>query len=82
LVRIATQTEETAEAFRKSQKERKLEGRYFRFNVNQGLEEVGLEEYKQKPLIASATKAYVARGEVPEMINQCVRAMGETPECT
>jgi hypothetical protein len=33
--------------------------RYFRFNVDQGLQEVGLEEYKKTPLVEAATEEYM-----------------------
>jgi len=44
LVAIATETEKTAERFVARWRQHYDESRYFRFNVHQGLQEVGLEE--------------------------------------
>ncbi|KAL4887777.1 acyl transferase/acyl hydrolase/lysophospholipase [Aspergillus ambiguus] len=47
LAAIATQTEKTAEQFHRQWSEMFKANRCFRFNVHQGLQEVGLEEYKK-----------------------------------
>jgi hypothetical protein len=59
LVSIATQSEDTAKVF--VERHRRLyEGkRYFRFNVQQGLQGLGLEEYKKAALIDAATAEYM-----------------------
>ncbi|EPE35167.1 FabD/lysophospholipase-like protein [Glarea lozoyensis ATCC 20868] len=59
LVSIATETEQTAERFRRDKAHLDDSGRYYRFNVDRGLEEVGLEESKKKKEIAAATRRYV-----------------------
>jgi len=59
LVAIATETEQTAERFRRDKLQLHNSGRYYRFNVNRGLEEIGLEELKKRKEIAAATRRYV-----------------------
>ena len=54
---IATDCERTAEIFRRQH--RALEGRFFRFNVPQGLEDVGLEEATKTREIKAATRHYL-----------------------
>jgi predicted acylesterase/phospholipase RssA len=71
LVDIATQTEDTAKLF--VERHRRLyEGkRYFRFNVQQGLQEVGLEEYKKSALIDAATTEYMDMRETKSATQAC-----------
>ncbi|KAI9883792.1 MAG: hypothetical protein M1823_004424 [Watsoniomyces obsoletus] len=60
LKEIATETENTERVF--AQKHHNLlrpERRYFRFNVDQGLQDVGLEEYKRGDEIFATTAAYL-----------------------
>jgi predicted acylesterase/phospholipase RssA len=59
MVGIATQTEETAKVFIERHRHLYLAKRYFRFNVQQGLQAVGLEEYKKEALIDAATAEYM-----------------------
>ncbi|PQE09028.1 Acyl transferase acyl hydrolase lysophospholipase protein [Rutstroemia sp. NJR-2017a BBW] len=71
LVDIVTQTEDTAKIF--VQRHRKLyEGkRYFRFNFQQGLQGVGLEEYKAAPLVEAATADYMDNQEIRSAAQEC-----------
>ncbi|KAF4340652.1 tetratricopeptide repeat domain protein [Fusarium beomiforme] len=55
LTSLATETEKTAEQFRRDKSGLDDEGRYYRFNVSHGLEDVGLEESKKQREIAAAT---------------------------
>lgn len=59
LVRIATETEDTAKLFEARHRQLYERKRYFRFNVQQGLQDVGLEEYKRMALIDAATAHYM-----------------------
>ncbi|KAK4172307.1 hypothetical protein QBC36DRAFT_153907, partial [Triangularia setosa] len=59
LKELATETENTAEQFHRDHSNLNNEGRYYRFNVDHGLEDVGLEESKKKAITA-ATRRYVA----------------------
>lgn len=72
LVALATETENTAEQFRRHYSNLDDEGRYYRFNVNRGLEDVGLEESKKKNVIAAATGVYVESQEVYKQMRACV----------
>jgi hypothetical protein len=71
LVNIATQTEDTAKVF--VERHRRLyEGkRYFRFNVQQGLQGVGLEEYQKEALIDAATAEYMDSQETKSAAQEC-----------
>lgn len=59
LVQIVTETEETAENFAASWASQLDRRQYFRFNVEQGLQGIGLEEYNKKREINSATQSYL-----------------------
>lgn len=75
LVRMATETELTAEEFLLDHADLGLGGSYFRFNVPRGLEEVGLQEYTAVPTIASATMSYLESCEASGQIAECVRRL-------
>lgn len=72
LIALATETEQTAERFRRSKAHLDDAGCYFRFNVAHGLEEIGLEESKKKKDIAAATRRYVTSQEVLKQMTACV----------
>jgi hypothetical protein len=85
IISIATETEQTAIRFATlvapilgpSPSNNKV---YYRFNVVKGLEEVGLEKYKDKARIAAATKVYLNHPDVLSNISACAQAMGS--QCT
>ena len=64
LVAIATGTEVTAEQFRRERVLLDSTGRYYRFNVVRGLEDIGLEEAKKVKEMAAATRRYISSQEV------------------
>ncbi|KAH7110914.1 acyl transferase/acyl hydrolase/lysophospholipase, partial [Dactylonectria macrodidyma] len=64
LKKLATETETTAEQFRRDKSSLDDKGRYYRFNVVRGLENVGLEESRKQREIAAATGRYVASQDV------------------
>lgn len=68
---LASQTEAAAEFF--VQKHRYLcdSKRYFRFNVHQGLERVGLKEYEREAEITAATIAFIRSLAVESVIRDC-----------
>ncbi|KAL2142230.1 hypothetical protein VTI28DRAFT_1428 [Corynascus sepedonium] len=72
---LATETEKTAEQFRREKSDLDDEGRYYRFNVDHGLEEIGLEEFKKKKEIAAATRRYVESQAVFKQIQACVNVI-------
>lgn len=78
---IVTQTERTAENFEKIHRGLFLEQRYFRFNVDQGLQNVGLEEYDRAREIVSATETYMDHFRVRTQMENCSQAMRDK-ECT
>jgi predicted acylesterase/phospholipase RssA len=71
LVAIATETEQTAERFRRDKSHLDNTGRYYRFNVARGLEDIGLEESKKRKEIAAATRRYVESQEVLKQMQAC-----------
>jgi hypothetical protein len=64
LVAIATETEQTAERFRRERGLLDNTGRYYRFNVVRGLEDIRLEEAKKVKEMAAATRRYISSQEV------------------
>jgi hypothetical protein len=75
LKELATETEKTARQFHTDKSTLDDEGRYYRFNVDHGLEEIGLEESKKKKEIAAATRHYIESQAVFKQMNACARAM-------
>lgn len=74
LIRIATETEQTAEAFLRMIAERK----YFRFNVLKGLEDIGLQEHMKLNILAAATRNYLASQTIHIQTDSCVDALRNT----
>ena len=72
LVNIATQTEETAKVFIDRHRYLYERKRYFRFNVEQGLQSVGLEEYEKEALIDAATANYMDSQQTKSAVQACV----------
>jgi len=79
LVRLATQTEKTAEIFYKDRSGNLLErNAYLRLNVDKGLENVGLEDASKRNIIVTATDKYGSTGKVRGEINRlCATAVQE-----
>ncbi|KAH6981463.1 hypothetical protein EDB80DRAFT_899547 [Ilyonectria destructans] len=75
LKKLATETETTAERFRRDKSSLDDEGRYYRFNVVRGLEDVGLEESKKQREIAAATGRYVASEDVFRQMKACANGL-------
>jgi hypothetical protein len=59
LANIATETNKTARRFHNANGELFREKKCMRFNVEQGLQSVGLEEYKEKNKIKNAAEEYI-----------------------
>jgi len=59
LLAIAMETEKTAERFNRDKSALDNKGSYYRFNVLQGLEDVGLEDSTRKNTVIAATDRYV-----------------------
>jgi len=74
LAELVTETEKTAESFEKQHRGLNAMGdvkRYYRFNVEQGLQHVGLAEFKKKAVIADATQNYMTSQRQKEIIRNC-----------
>ncbi|KAJ6197791.1 kinase subdomain-containing protein [Bipolaris maydis] len=72
LVGIATETEETERKFIARWAKHYDEKRYFRFNVDQGLQEVGLAEYKEQGRIEAATGEYLQHQAQKFRVRDCI----------
>ncbi|KAG7415776.1 Nephrocystin-3 [Fusarium oxysporum f. sp. rapae] len=75
LTNLATETERTAEQFRRDKSSLDDEGRYYRFNVSRGLEDVGLEESKKQREIAAATGRYIESQDVFKQMRACANSL-------
>lgn len=71
LLKISTETEGTAESFVQEHSDMDDENRYFRFNVLNGLGDIGLEEYKRMGDIAAATRQYIQTQDVFKKMKAC-----------
>jgi predicted acylesterase/phospholipase RssA len=72
LVSIATETEKTADRFVARWEPQLDEKCYFRFNVHQGLQDVGLAEYQDQGRIEAATDEYLKHAEQRLSVGYCV----------
>ncbi|KAL9628781.1 MAG: hypothetical protein Q9204_005667 [Flavoplaca sp. TL-2023a] len=73
LVDIVTETESTAESFINRWRQQHETKRYFRFNVHQGLQDVGLEEHDKQGTIEAVTYEYVGHAEQKSRVRDCVQ---------
>jgi predicted acylesterase/phospholipase RssA len=73
VVEIATETENTERRFIARWAGHLDEKRYFRFNVDQGLQNVGLDEYKKKGAIEAATKGYLTHMIQKFRVRDCIQ---------
>ena len=75
LVKMATDTEKTAREFktRISQMLETDRPKYYRFNVERGLEGIALEEWTQFTMLTEATNSYLS--EQREEIDACAGAL-------
>ncbi|KAK2793669.1 hypothetical protein FQN51_001181 [Onygenales sp. PD_10] len=74
LKRLATETEATARDFLQEHSELDDSNRYFRFNVPDGLSEIGLEEIAESTAIVEATHYYLANEIIQKQIKACITA--------
>lgn len=68
LVALSTETEKTEKRFYLNQTDLGVGGRYFRFNVSQGLKEIGLDEYEKTADITAVTEEYLEDPLVREKV--------------
>jgi predicted acylesterase/phospholipase RssA len=69
---LVTQTEATEKRFIASWREHFDQKRYFRFNVDQGLQDVGLAEYQEQGKIESVTESYLEHQTQKFSVRDCV----------
>jgi hypothetical protein len=79
LVSIALDTEKVADTFRKHHPTIFLDKRAFRFNVVQGLSNVGLEEVPRQGEILAVTRRYLQLEEVVSQMDECSHKLRERP---
>lgn len=70
---IVTETEETEKKFIAKWRQNFDEKRYFRLNVEQGLQKVGLAEYQQEGTIEAATENYLNHQAQKFRVGDCVQ---------
>ena len=81
LLAVSTESEKTSNQFYDDYRHSLVKsGRYYRFNVEKGLENIGLEEAKEKSRIIRATKEYLKNGETFDKMEQCSNSLA-TREC-
>lgn len=73
--KIVTQTERTNEDFYLAHQAMLYQNRLYRFNVDHGLADVGLDEAKEKQKIASTTQTYLEKAETRGRAKLCVEQL-------
>lgn len=73
VVNIATETENTERKFIARWAKHFDEKRYFRFNVDQGLQDIGLDEYKKKGAMEAATHGYITHPALRFRVRDCIQ---------
>ncbi|KZF26958.1 FabD/lysophospholipase-like protein [Xylona heveae TC161] len=73
LLEMATETEKTADRIAARWRKYHEDGRYFRFNVQQGLQGVDMAEFREREKIAGATCRYLKQTELQSRMRKCVR---------
>ncbi|KLJ13097.1 hypothetical protein EMPG_11945 [Blastomyces silverae] len=73
MVDIATETEATEKKFIARWAKHFDEKRYFRFNVEQGLQNIGLEEYEKKGRIKAVSEQYLIHTAQKFRVRDCIK---------
>ena len=73
LPELTTETEQTEKKFIAKWRQHYDSKRYFRFNVDQGLQDVGLAEYQEQGLIEAATEGYLSHQKVAFEVRDCIQ---------
>jgi predicted acylesterase/phospholipase RssA len=73
LPELTTQTEHTEKRFIAKWRQHYDSKRYFRFNVEQGLQDVGLAEYQDQGRIEAATEGYLDHQTVEFRVRDCIQ---------
>jgi hypothetical protein len=72
LEELVTETEMTADRFIERWGQHSDTNGYFRFNVAQGLQNVGLEEYQRRDTIEATTQEYLDEHQQKRIMGDCV----------
>jgi predicted acylesterase/phospholipase RssA len=75
LKNMATETTKTADEFRQDHRDLKSAGKYFRFNVTKGLEDVALEDSRSANQIVAATRRYLEDQDTYEDLQRCRKSL-------
>jgi hypothetical protein len=73
---IATETETTARKSENKWAQQMENETYFRFNVDHGLDDVGLEEYAKEGTIESVTDSHLKIRRIQIDLDNCTKALG------
>jgi predicted acylesterase/phospholipase RssA len=73
VAQIATETENTERKFIARYAKHFEEKRYFRFNVEQGLQNIGLDEYKKRGATEAATEGYITHKDRYFKVRDCIQ---------
>ncbi|KAK3322992.1 acyl transferase/acyl hydrolase/lysophospholipase, partial [Apodospora peruviana] len=71
---LSTETERTEGKFHRNHADLGIGGRYFHFNVDNGLTDVGLDEHEKKHEIVAAAELYLGRAHVRDLVADFVKA--------
>ncbi|KAJ5966691.1 hypothetical protein N7501_002939 [Penicillium viridicatum] len=82
LVRMATKPESTERRFMARWSNEVKGKRYFRFNVEQGLQQVHMTEFEKQNVIESATYAYLHHSSQKVRVRDCILNLSEKEEKT
>ena len=80
LLEIATDSEDKADEFYEHHRVDLGRNRYFRFNVDRGLENIDLGEAQQKGRIVEVTKKWLSNGRVFDDMEDCAKSLANR-EC-
>ena len=73
LPELTTETEQTEKKSIAKWRQHYDSKQYFRFNVDQGLQDVGLAEYQEQGLIEAATEGYLNHQVVRFQVRDCIQ---------
>ncbi|KAI9652560.1 MAG: hypothetical protein M1821_008367, partial [Bathelium mastoideum] len=82
LVNLVTETERTEKRVIERWMRLSIEKRYFRLNVEQGLQDVGLAEYKEQGKIEATTEEYLDHAQQDTRVKDCVLNLKEKQNFT
>lgn len=77
LLAMTTETEKTARRFARDRSVLSDEGRYYRFNVPNGLDKIAMEDAKSKSAIVAVTDRYLEDQETFRKLSKCAEILIE-----